>query len=200
MLPIYFNCYPPRSQAPAWERISGSSASESGVGRVRRPSFSGVPRLQWQASIWTSDPLRHMLLSKWSRGAYFSRNSTPSANCIGGRRGSRGEKKLDSRFLLAFRQFLAWREGGCIRAYAACVCKSRRRRAIYSLKLFFCLFRPGVSSGVDCCENKTLPPRRGTPLTSSMINWHKRVSRGRTFNSKGPWLTISRVILPLNPA
>ena len=23
---------------------------------------------------------------------------------------------------------------------------------------------------------------------------------GRTFNSKGPWLTISRVILPLNPA
>ncbi len=65
---------------------------------------------------------------------------------------------------------------------------------------FFCLFRRGVPSGVDWCENRTLPPRLGTPLTSSMINWHKRVSRGRTFNSKGPWLTISRVILPLNPA
>ena len=66
--------------------------------------------------------------------------------------------------------------------------------------IFFYLFRRGVPSGVDCCENRTLPPRLGTPLTSSIINWHKRVSRGRTFNSNGPWLTISRVILPLNPA
>ncbi len=37
------------------------------------------------------------------------------------------------------------------------------------------------------------------PLTSSMINWHKRGSLARSFNSNGPSLTISSVILPLNP-
>src|SRR6266852_3845547 len=55
-------------------------------------------------------------------------------------------------------------------AYAACVCKTRRRRAIHFLKLLFYLFRLGVPSGVDCCENRTLPPHLGTPLTSSIIN------------------------------
>src|SRR5260370_40853502 len=69
-------------------------------------------------------------------------------------------------------------------AYAACVRKTRRRRAIYFLKLLFYLFRRGVPSGVDCCENRTLPPRLGTSLTSSIINWHKATDTTAWFGFK----------------
>jgi hypothetical protein len=73
--------------------------------------------------------------SQGSRCAYFSRNSTHSANCHWRAEGGGAMKKcLTPAFFWPSANEFPWREGGCILRMPR-VCKTRRRRAIHFLKL-----------------------------------------------------------------
>jgi hypothetical protein len=76
----------------------------SQVARGQLPFISQCATPARQVSIWTGDPLRQMVLPN-GQNVHISRGIRPTPPiAIGGRRGARGEKKLDSRLLLALRQ------------------------------------------------------------------------------------------------
>src|SRR5438132_14116636 len=91
---------------------------------VASPSAADQNRIRRRKN---SDPLRQIGCTFQNLLLFPEEFATVRQFELAGGGGSRGEKKLDSRVLLALRQFP--RLAAC-RAGMSCVCKTRRRRAI----------------------------------------------------------------------
>src|SRR5439155_10946739 len=113
-------------------------ALAGGVARWPRGPHSGgrgggQPKDRLSAREQPTTPSRQMATPN-GQDVHISRGIRPLPPIpIGWRRGWRGEKKLDSRVLLALRQFarLAGRADADPRMSCLCVCKTCRRRAIH---------------------------------------------------------------------